>query len=220
MKFRKTVIALCAGTLLVSGCATTEGGMNNKQQGALIGSIGGALAGAAINHDKRGKGALIGAIGGALLGTAIGAYMDNHRDKLLKELRPEIQAGSIIVEKLPNHSIIVTMSDTTAFDTGSHRIKNNFYPTMNKISNIVNEYGKTSLHVTGHTDNVGSDRVNQPLSTNRALAVRNYLSRQGVANARLSYQGLSSQKPRASNNTEAGRRLNRRVEILITPVEA
>lgn len=226
MLLRKTILAATLSSFLLTGCVTTEGqhplsNLSNTQTGALIGALGGAAAGAlSSNKDKRGKNALIGAIGGGLLGTAIGAYMDQHRNDLLKQLQSEINAGSIIVNKRDDHSILVTMTDATAFDINSAVIKSGFHPTLNKIANVVKQYGKTTLHITGHTDNTGGDQINQSLSTARALSVRNYLANHGVIDERLSYQGLSSLMPRADNATEAGRRLNRRVEVLILPVQA
>lgn len=221
---KKSVLGLVISSLLLSACATDQYGrprdMNNTEKGAIMGTLGGAVAGALINHKNRGKGALIGAIGGGLAGTAIGAYMDNQAKDFTRSLTSEIQSGAITVVKNADHSIVVTMTDSTAFDVNSYAIKGGFYPTMNKIADIVNKYGKTTLTITGHTDSSGSDRINQPLSQNRAKAVNDYLEGRNVAQQRLSYYGLGAQQPRASNATEAGKRLNRRVEILIQAVQA
>ena len=71
-----------------------------------------------------------------------------------------------------------------------------------------------------HTDNTGSDAINQPLSENRAAAVKDFLVSKGVASKRITTQGLGSKSPVATNDTEAGRTQNRRVEVGITANEA
>ncbi|HEX2682687.1 MAG TPA: OmpA family protein, partial [Ferruginibacter sp.] len=67
----------------------------------------------------------------------------------------------------------------------------------------------------GHTDNVGSDNLNQPLSEQRAKAARDYLIRKGLTENRVEAKGYGSSKPVADNNTEEGKRKNRRVEIVL-----
>lgn len=216
---KKTLLAGLAITLAVSGCANTGwDGMSNTQKGAILGTLGGAAAGAAINHKNRGKGALIGAVGGALAGSAIGYYMDQQKRELDTNLASEVQAGNIIIQQYSDKSIKVTMTSTTAFDTNSYSIKSGFYPTLNKIANTLTKYPKTTLAISGHTDNQGSDAINKPLSENRAMAVSNYLAGKGVIPERMSAVGRGRFEPRATNTTEEGRRLNRRVEILIAPI--
>lgn len=216
---KKTLLAGLAITLAVSGCANTGwDNMSNTQKGAILGTLGGAAAGAAINHKNRGKGALIGAVGGALAGSAIGYYMDQQKRELDTNLASEVQAGNIIIQQYSDKSIKVTMTSTTAFDTNSYSIKSGFYPTLNKIANTLTKYPKTTLAISGHTDNQGSDAINKPLSENRAMAVSNYLAGKGVIPERMSAVGRGRFEPRATNTTEEGRRLNRRVEILIAPI--
>ena len=74
------------------------------------------------------------------------------------------------------------------------------------------------MDVYGHTDSTGSDAYNQDLSERRARSVANYLAMRGVSSARIRSQGFGEQYPVASNDTEEGRALNRRVEIKITPI--
>jgi outer membrane protein OmpA-like peptidoglycan-associated protein len=72
-----------------------------------------------------------------------------------------------------------------------------------------------SVQILGFTDNTGSDAINYPLSENRALSVKNYLVSRGVPPQRIATQGMGPQNPVASNQTEEGRALNRRVEIYV-----
>ncbi len=82
------------------------------------------------------------------------------------------------------------------------------------------EYPDTDVMIYGHTDSTGSDAINQPLSENRAKAVKDFLTSKGVDAKRITTQGLGSSSPVASNDTEAGRQQNRRVEVAITANEA
>jgi outer membrane protein OmpA-like peptidoglycan-associated protein len=211
-------IAATAGTL-ITGCAA-DGTMTETGQGAAIGSLGGAALGAAIGSfsGNAGRGALIGAVGGALAGGMVGAYMENQRKDFEKALSREIAAGVIRVEKLPNDQLLVGMTGETSFEVDSDQIKPGFYSTMDKISGIVNKYGKTQLKVAGYTDSTGSAQHNQVLSEHRAASVQGYLERDGVAPQRIYAAGYGMSQPIASNATEAGRRLNRRVDITIIPI--
>ncbi|OZA28991.1 MAG: hypothetical protein B7X91_03390 [Hydrogenophilales bacterium 17-64-11] len=211
--------------LLLSACATNDLGdsrnMSNTQKGAIIGSVSGAALGAIVNHKNRGKGALIGAVGGGLAGTGVGYYMDTQAKDLQKQLQAEIQRGEISVEKrASDNALLVSMTSTTGFDTNSSVLKPGYTPTLNKIASVLNQYGKTTVTVIGHTDSVGSNAANQTLSENRAQSVLNYFAGQNVNPLRLQAYGKGETEPRADNSTEAGRQLNRRVELWIQPVVA
>lgn len=213
--------AVLAAGLLLSGCATDEYGnrrpMTETETGLAIGAVTGAAIGA-LAADKSAKGAAIGAVGGAMVGGLIGNYMERQRRDFEKVLADEIAAGVIRVEKLPNDQLLVGMTGETAFEVDSDRIQPGFYSTMDKISGVVNKYGKTQLAVAGHTDSTGSGAHNQQLSERRAAAVETYLLGDNVNPARLSSAGYGKNRPIASNDTESGRRLNRRVDITIVPV--
>lgn len=214
-------IALIFG---LSACATDEYGrqrpMTDAQKGAIIGAVAGAAVVGLASKNKRGKKMLLGAVGGGLAGAAVGSYMDSQKKDFEKQLASEIGAGAIAIEKLPPNNLRVTMTAQTAFDFDRTDIKPGFQPAMDKIANIMVRYGKTYLTVIGHTDSVGTDAYNQRLSERRALAVHDYLLGQGVIAERVNSVGRGEREPRASNATEEGRRLNRRVEILIEPIVA
>jgi len=218
-RLAKVVATAATVSILISGCAT-DGTMTETGKGATIGTLGGAALGAAIGSlsGDAGKGALIGAIGGALAGGMVGAYMENQRKEFEKALAEEISAGVIRVEKLPNDQLLVGMTGETTFEVDSDQIKPGFYSTMDKISGIVNKYGKTELKVAGHTDSTGSAQHNQTLSERRAMSVERYLEGDGVVPQRIYAAGYGKNQPVADNTTEAGRRLNRRVDITIVPI--
>ena len=186
--------------------------------GTLIGAAGGAVVGAIAYDRNRTKGAVVGAVGGALAGGVVGRYMDDQKRDLEKNLASEIQSGQARVEKLPNDVVRITMTNQTAFDTDSSNIKPGFHTTMDKLADVVVRYGKTTLTVVGHTDNVGSNDYNQKLSERRAHSVARYLESKRVNSMRLALAGKGETQPVAANSSEGGRQANRRVEIYVEPV--
>ncbi len=83
---------------------------------------------------------------------------------------------------------------------------------------MLKRYPNSIVHVVGHTDSVGSDAYNLRLSEQRALAVVDYLASIGVARDRLRSEGRGETEPRDTNASEAGRQLNRRVELYVKPI--
>ena len=224
MRKHLTVMPLLA-TLLLSACATNDLGdtrdLSKTETGALIGVASGAALGAIINHKNRGKGALIGAVGGGLTGAGVGYYMDKQAKDLERQLQPEIQRGEISVEKrASDNALLVSMTSSTGFDNLSTVLKPGYITTLNKIARVLNQYGKTTVTVIGHTDSVGTHADNQILSEKRAQSVMDYFAGQNVNPLRLEAYGKGETEPRADNTSEAGRQLNRRVELWILPVVA
>jgi outer membrane protein OmpA-like peptidoglycan-associated protein len=219
----KMICALIA-VVLVAGCENmprpSDRPFENWEKGAVLGAAGGAALGAIAYSRNRTQGAVLGAVGGGLAGAAVGAYMDRQKRDLEKNLAKEIQAGQAKIEKMPNDMVRITMTSQTAFDTNSTDIKPGFYTTLDKLADVVVTYGKTTLTVVGHTDNVGSDKYNQDLSLRRAHSVARYFESKRVDPVRMAISGKGETQPVASNNSEAGRQQNRRVEIYVEPVRA
>lgn len=130
---------------------------------------------------------------------------------------PELLQGKAIETSYANEitSEVSSKSYSIEFETGSANIKPASYKLLNEIfeSAVVAEGLK--LGVYGHTDNVGSDQTNIPLSEQRANAIKAYLLKKGLKETRLEAKGFGASKPVASNNTELGRSQNRRVEIVL-----
>jgi outer membrane protein OmpA-like peptidoglycan-associated protein len=216
---KRFLMTMVACGVALAGCANDPNKpMTRAQSGALIGAISGAVIGGVAYKKDRTKGAVIGAVGGGLAGAAVGAYMDSQKRDLEKNLAPEIQAGQARVQKLSDQVVLVTMTSQTAFQTNSADINPGFRSTLNKLADVVVRYGKTTLTVVGHTDNVGSNEYNQKLSQHRALSVAQYLEGQHVNGMRLATAGRGENDPVASNSTESGRAANRRVEIYVEAV--
>ena len=215
---------LLALTMGVSGCtsdgsASGKRGMTDMEAGAAIGAASGAAVGALVTK-KHLKGALIGAVGGGLAGGAVGAYMDSQKKDLDKSLKQERESGAIKVQKLDNDVVKIVMTGQTAFETDSATIKPGFQSTMDKLADVVIRYGKTALTINGYTDSRGTPQHNLELSQHRAQSVYDYFATKDVNPARLVAMGKGEADPVASNDSDAGRRQNRRVEILVEPVVA
>jgi outer membrane protein OmpA-like peptidoglycan-associated protein len=214
---KKLVIA----TLMLTGCAADSGPQINRpytEAGIVLGAASGALLGAVAYGTGNSRAVLLGAIGGGIAGGAVGAYMDSQKKDLEKNLAKEIQLRQARVDEMPNHVVRVTMTGDTGFNTNSTEIKPGFHTTLDKIADVVVRYGKTTLTIAGHTDDVGSAQYNQGLSERRARAVAQYLESKKVNEARLSLVGKGESMPIASNASEGGRAENRRVEIYVQPV--
>ena len=218
----KRYVVVVAVSIAFAGCADMQRPsgrpLESMETGILVGAGVGAALGAVAYHQNRSRGALIGAVGGGLAGAAVGSYMDSQKRDLEKNLGQEIQSGEARVEKLPNDVVRITMTSHTAFDTDSVNIKPAFHSTMDKLADVVVRYGKTTLTIVGHTDNVGSNQYNQKLSERRAVSVAQYFESRRVSPLRLATLGKGEAEPVASNSTESGRSANRRVEIYVEPV--
>ncbi len=99
------------------------------------------------------------------------------------------------------------------FDFDKFELKPESFPELDRVVKILKENSDVAIHIEGHTDSVGTDEYNLQLSRKRAESVRNYLLSKGIAPERIAIFGFGSSMPVASNKTEEGRALNRRVEI-------
>jgi outer membrane protein OmpA-like peptidoglycan-associated protein len=187
---------------------------SNTRTGAIVGALGGAALGY-LSNDKSEQGrknALIGAGVGALAGAGVGAYMDKQQ----AQLRAQLANTGVTVARQGDNIVLNMPSDVTfAFDRSD--VQPQFYKVLDDVSSTLNQYPSTLVDVVGHADSVGTDAYNQALSERRASAVAGYLTSRGVLPARLYVAGMGERQPIASNDTEAGRAQNRRVEIILRP---
>jgi outer membrane protein OmpA-like peptidoglycan-associated protein len=217
------VAAAVAGALLLSSCATYTGQTsdpndpNHTRTGALIGAGIGAVAGLLSGGDavERRQRAMVGAGVGGLAGAGIGAYQDRQEAALRRDLQG---TGVDVVRNGDNITLNMPGNITFAFDSSS--LQPQFHPVLDNVAHTLTEYNQTVIEVAGHTDNVGTDAYNQTLSQQRANSVASYLTGKGVLQQRMIVVGAGETHPIASNDTEAGRAQNRRVEITIVPVKS
>jgi outer membrane protein OmpA-like peptidoglycan-associated protein len=189
----------------VTSCAST----NKATQGAVIGAGAGAVAGGVIGNQTGST--TRGAIIGAVVGGAAGAIIGNQMDQRAKSIKQDVPAA--VVERV-GEGIHVTFPSGLLFDFDSYVVRSNAAANMNELANNLKQYTDSNLMIAGHTDAVGSPQYNQNLSERRAEAASRYLAGQGVS-THIATVGLGEREPVASNNTEAGRQQNRRVEIAI-----
>ncbi|MFN2308569.1 MAG: OmpA family protein [Gammaproteobacteria bacterium] len=209
----KSVLAMTVAAAL-SGCAADDPNRRAKT-GAAVGAIAGAVLGHQLD-DKAGR--YVGAAVGALTGAAVGNYMDNQEQAFDAALAEEQRQNSIEIQRLQDETLKIDIASEVSFDFGSAAIKSTFRPTLDKVGGVLMRYDRSIVHVVGHTDSVGSDAYNQRLSEQRAQSVMNYLVSTGVPRERLRAEGRGEMEPRESNATEAGRQLNRRVELFVKPL--
>ena len=199
----------------ITGCTTNpytgEQEASKTATGAGLGALGGAVFGAIVGDDR--KDVLIGAGIGALAGGAVGYYMDQQENKL----RQQLQNTGVSVTRSGNN-IILNMPGNVTFATDSSTVSAGFYDVLNSVALVINEFEKTYVDITGHTDSTGSDAYNQKLSVARADSVSRYLQAQKVLSQRIYSQGMGESQPIAGNDTAQGRTQNRRVEIMLTPI--
>lgn len=216
----RILTALVCSALAVASCKTYDPYTGDEQvakttSGAAIGAAAGAVIGA-ISGDssqERKKRILIGAGVGALAGGAVGNYMDRQE----AELRRQLAGTGVGVTRMGN-DIVLNMPGNITFPTNQAAINADFYPVLDSVALVVNEYEKTIIEIVGHTDSTGTVAINQPLSEQRAASVGRYLQSQQVLAQRISTYGVGSQYPVASNDTASGRAQNRRVEITLLPL--
>lgn len=218
MKIRRVLVSsLCAVSLVsLSACVTDPNTGEKKVSRTAIGGVGGALGGMLLGGLIGGKtGRILGAGIGGIAGAAVGYSMD----KQIKQLRESTAGSGVDVTPTDNGSaILVNLPNGVTFDTDSSAIKPTFRDTLDKVAQSLNQYPDSLIDVYGHTDSTGSDAYNQALSERRARAVADYLTSRGVSYSRIRSQGFGETQPIASNDTEAGRSANRRVEIKIVPI--
>jgi len=211
------------GLAVLAGCATGPDGTRetrNTGTGAAVGAVVGGISGALLDRGSKVRGAAIGTAAGAAVGGGIGHLFDRQQQEFEQVLAEERQANAVQVERVRDDLLKLTLENEVSFDFDSAAIKPTFRPTLEKLADVLTKHDRTRVTVVGHTDSVGSEAYNQRLSERRAEAVRARLASLGVARSRLEAEGRGELEPRATNETEAGRQLNRRVEILVRPREA
>jgi outer membrane protein OmpA-like peptidoglycan-associated protein len=207
-------IFLCL--VLLAACAAPQ---TRTQKGAVYGTAGGAAAGAlagqVIGRSTQATliGAAIGAAVGGLGGAGVGRMMDNQE----RDMREALAAPEASAVSREGNLLAVTFKGDVTFDTNPTEVRPGLHSEIDRVAGVLRQYPATLVRVEGHTDSVGSDQYNMDLSIRRAMAVKNLLVQRGIAESRVDAVGYGETMPVATNDTEAGRQRNRRVEIKIAP---
>ena len=201
---------LKAALLLTLPFTFTACAWSNTAKGTAAGAATGAAVGGVIGNQtgSTARGAIIGAAVGGTAGAIIGQRMDQQA-KELEYLIP----GAVVTRV--GEGIVVTFDSGLLYDFDSDVIRPNAAQNLRQLATSLEKYSDTSLLIVGHTDSVGSDQYNQELSTRRATSAFRYLATQGVQTGRMATAGRGEMEPIASNDTDAGRQLNRRIEVAI-----
>jgi outer membrane protein OmpA-like peptidoglycan-associated protein len=206
-----TTLILCA---LLCSCAALQQERGERttsrdktKKGAAIGAAGGAVLGAILGEGELDE-ILAGAAIGAGIGAGVGVYMDSQEEKLAR-------IPGTTVERVDDNMLLVHFDSDVLFEIDSSTLSGDSRYALDQAAGVFTEYPKTAIISQGHTDSTGSDEHNQRLSERRADSVRSYLVGLGVDGARILSEGYGEQYPVATNDTTEGRRLNRRVDLLL-----
>jgi outer membrane protein OmpA-like peptidoglycan-associated protein len=201
--FSLAVLTLFA--LFTTGCA-----WSSKAKGAVIGAGAGGAAGAVVGNATGStvRGAIIGAAVGGTAGAVIGHQMDQQA----KELEYALPGAQV---QRMGEGIAVTFPDGLLFPFDSDQLHSHARENMRAFAASMAKYPNTRALVVGHTDSVGAADYNQALSERRAHSTADYIASNGVARSRITTVGSGQREPVATNETDDGRRENRRVEVAI-----
>jgi len=213
---KKMAFTMLLAAGLTTACAPPQ---TNTGKGAVYGTAGGAAAGAilgqAIGHDTESTlwGTAIGAAVGGLTGAGVGKMMDNQE----QEMRQALASSEAASVRREGDMLAVMFKSDMTFDFNSATVRPGLYTEIDRVSSVMQRYPQTLIRVEGHTDNIGTESYNMDLSRRRAQAVSSLLVQRNISSHRIENIGFGEANPIASNNTESGRQMNRRVEIKIVP---
>lgn len=206
-------VSAISASMIITGCATTgtttgnNGVVTDTTKKAGLGALAGAALGAAISKATGGEETGRDAAIGAALGAGIGAYMSRQE----AQLKQQTAGTGIEVTRDPvTNNINLAIPEAITFNVGRYDIKPNSYTALNQVASTLNQYNQTSVVVNGYASIEGNANANQILSQNRAVAVANYLTNQGVNPSRISAYGRGA-TTQFGNTYEP----NRRVELTI-----
>ncbi|PSL18317.1 OmpA family protein [Shimia abyssi] len=199
-------LTACTDPGYVAGSGEERDAYRQTKTGAVIGGLFGAGVAAATDNNVA-----IGAAVGAGVGAIIGSELDKQAAELREDLDDEVRIENT------GDRLILTMPQDILFDIDSYTVSSGLRDDLGKVATSLNKYPDTTVQVLGHTDNTGSAEHNQALSERRANAVADVLLEGGVPVQRIETIGRGEDQPIASNLDEAGRKQNRRVEIVILP---
>ena len=209
-KMKVVILTLCAG-IVMAGC-------NNLAKGTAIGAAGGAVLGAVVG--KLAGNTIVGAAVGTAVGAGTGALIGKHMDKVKAEAEAVKNAQvETITDANGLQGVKVTFDSGILFATNSSTLNSASQNTIKQIADVLKSNSDVDVAIFGHTDNTGTDAINDPLSLKRAQSVEKSLKNQGVSNINR-VEGQGSKNPVADNSTAEGKKQNRRVEVYMYASQA
>lgn len=206
-----SLITACLMLLTVIACQLLFScKASNTGKAGAIGAGAGAAIGGLIGHKS--DNTVVGAIIGATVGGAAGAVIGRQMDKQAEELQRDLKGAT--VERV-GEGILITFNSGLQFNLNSYELQAATKANLNDLAKTLKKYDDTNILIEGHTDSSGDDAYNMRLSDNRADAVKDYLKDKGVKSGRIETKGYGESQPLETNDTEAGRAKNRRVEVAI-----
>ena len=204
------ITGVAAVVILATGCAEMSDTQRRTATGAGVGALAGAVLSSATG-GRAGTGAVVGAGVGAL-----GTYIwSQNMERQKREMEQATQGTGIAVTQTQDNQLKLDIPSDISFAVGRSDIQANFAPVLDRFAEGLRNNPNTDVRIIGHTDNTGSDAVNNPLSLDRAASTRNYLTGRGIDGRRISIEGMGERQPIATNETADGRSRNRRVEIYV-----
>lgn len=227
MKYSKTLFLFTL--LIITACSRPVSGPDKSLGGAVLGGAWGAGAGAVAGNQvgDLGPGAAVGAAVGAVGGIMSGASQDLVESGQLKQ---QNQLKALRINNLSNERTLARLQDKldraavsglnaiyqVFFDADSSTLKSGSIANLEIIADSLRTSPKAAkIKVVGHSDDAGTPEYNEKIAESRARSVASYLMARGLAGDQIFVQSYGSQRPIASNTTESGQQLNRRVDIYI-----
>lgn len=209
---RSLALTTLAATIALGGCANMTETQQDTTKGAAIGAAAGAVLGAITGGSKSAaKGAVLGAGAGALGGYVWSKKMQEQK----AAMEQATQGTGIGVSQTADNRLKLDVPADAGFAVGRSTVSPTLAGVLDKFAGTLQQNPVTQVSILGHTDNTGSDAINNPLSVDRANSARDYLVARGVAPTRFTTDGRGSREPVADNSTNDGRAKNRRVEIFV-----
>ncbi len=204
-RIKNAFVLVLSAAIVVSGCKN----MSKSQKGVLIGAGAGGAVGAGVGKaaGNTALGAIIGATVGGVAGGIIGKKMDKQAEEIAKIPGAEV--------KRVGEGINVTFEEGVLFGYDKSDVTPTAEQKLDQLAEILNKYPDTYVLIEGHTDATGTDDYNLSLSKRRAESVSSELREKAVASNRIKTAWYGEVQPKYSNDTEADRAKNRRVEFAI-----
>ncbi len=202
--------AIASAALLVSGCADMSERQQGTAQGAGIGAVAGAVLGA-VTGGKAGTGAVLGGAVGAVAGNIWSKRQEDRRVALEQATR----GTGVEVSRTADNQLKLNIPNDVSFDLNSAAIRPAMRDVLDPFAGQLRGDPNARIRIVGHTDSSGGDAINDPLSVQRAMSVRDYLVTRGAVPEHVQTAGRGEREPVASNATAEGRARNRRVEIFL-----